>query len=81
MYGPLPDVRTNKTKNVKTIVGDDYELICWDIVSDPSTPNAWIGEEEELKQYVESSSKDGNKINESNSTKRKIDKINHILES
>ena len=65
----------------ETIVGDDYELICWDIVSDPSTPNAWIGEEEELKQYVEISSKDGNKINESNSTKSKIDKINHILES
>ena len=40
---------------VKYMVGDDYELICWDVVSDPSTPNAWISNnEEELRQYVES---------------------------
>ena len=24
------------------VVGDDYELICYDVVSDPSTHNAWI---------------------------------------
>ena len=40
----------------QTIVGDDFELICWDIVSDPSTPGAFItmNGEEELQQYVES---------------------------
>lgn len=39
----------------KTIVGDDYELVCWDCVSQPSTPNAWIEmEKEKLKPYVES---------------------------
>ena len=39
----------------KYMVGNDYELICWDVVSDPSTPNAWIStNEEELQQYVES---------------------------
>ena len=38
----------------KYIVGDDFELICWDVVSDPSTPGAWIGNSpEELQQYVE----------------------------
>ena len=38
----------------KYMVGDDYELICWDVVSDPSTPNAWIStNEEELQRYVE----------------------------
>lgn len=38
----------------KYMVGDDYELICWDVVSDPSTPNAWIStNREELQQYVE----------------------------
>ena len=36
-------------------VGDDYEIVCWDVVSDPSTPGAWIGKnEEELTQYLES---------------------------
>ena len=39
----------------KYIVGDDFELICWDVVTDPSTPGAWISENpEELQQYVES---------------------------
>ena len=39
----------------KYIVGDDFELICWDAVSDPSTPGAWIGKSAgELQQYVES---------------------------
>lgn len=26
-------------------VSDDYEIVCWDVVSDPSTPNAWIAPE------------------------------------
>lgn len=36
-------------------VADDYEIVCWDVVSDPSTPNAWITPENEIpKQYIES---------------------------
>ena len=31
-------------------VGDDYEIVCWDIVSDPSTPEAWIAPEGQIKQ-------------------------------
>ena len=58
-------------------VGDDFELICWDVVSDPSTPNAWIGDPQELQQYIES--------NESHKTKvglnEKINKLNNILNS
>ena len=39
----------------KMIVGDDLELICWDVVSDPSTPNAWISSSyDELAPFVES---------------------------
>lgn len=36
-------------------VADDYEIVCWDVVSDPSTPGAFISVNgnEELKQYVE----------------------------
>jgi hypothetical protein len=37
------------------IVGDDFELICWDVVSDPSTPGAFISTNAaDLQQYVES---------------------------
>ena len=57
----------------QTIVGDDFELICWDIVSDPSTPGAYIGRKEELTQYVEEKSNEKKAVNE------KLDKINKIL--
>lgn len=38
------------------IVGDDYEIVCWDFVSDPSTPQAWVaGPGEEVNpMWVES---------------------------
>jgi hypothetical protein len=37
------------------IVGDDLELIGWDDVLEPSTSNAWIGNDmSELQQYIES---------------------------
>lgn len=58
------------------IVGDDFELICWDVVSDPSTPGAWMGDEYELKQYVEST-----KSTKNNIISEKINKINNILQS
>ena len=35
-------------------VGDDFELVCWDVVSEPSTPGSWVSDSyENLKQYVE----------------------------
>lgn len=38
----------------KMIVGDDFELICWDVVSDPSTPGSWIAKNKEsLQVYIE----------------------------
>jgi hypothetical protein len=62
------------------IVGDDFELICWDVVSDPSTPNAYItlDGDEGLIPYIENKKVDTNnktKINE------KIEKIKNILNS
>ena len=36
-------------------VADDYEIVCWDVVSDPSTPGAFISTNAaDLQQYVES---------------------------
>ena len=58
------------------VVGDDFELICWDVVADPSTPLAYIGrDEEEIMPYVESKSYKGNSLNE------KVNKIKNILNS
>jgi DNA-binding ferritin-like protein (Dps family) len=36
----------------KYIVGDDYEIICWDFVSDPSTNNAWVDKDKEKLQKL-----------------------------
>lgn len=57
-------------------VGDDFELICFDIVSTPSTPNAFIGaNREELQPYIENTENKKTVVNE------KIDKIKTILNS
>ena len=41
-------------RNGEQIVQDDFEIICWDVVTAPSTPDAWIGRSrEEMKPYVE----------------------------
>lgn len=42
-------------------VQDDFELLCWDLVSVPSTPNAYMTLAES-KQYI--ASKDYSKVNE-----------------
>ena len=59
------------------IVGDDFELICWDVVSDPSTPGAYVGSQEDLMQYVESNTTK----NEKPTINEKINKIKNILNS
>ena len=59
------------------IVGDDFELICWDVVSSPSTPGAYVGKPEELQQYIESNTSNSEK----NSINEKINKIKNILNS
>lgn len=41
-------------RNGEQIVQDDFEIICWDVVTAPSTPDAWIFRNvEETKPYVE----------------------------
>lgn len=38
----------------KFLVQDDFELTCFDVVTDPSTKNAWVGANmSDLKPYVE----------------------------
>lgn len=65
-------------RNGMLYVENDFELICWDAVSQPSTPNAWIcTSEKEIDLYRENKNND-NKfvINESN----KIDKLDKFME-
>lgn len=55
----------------KAIVQDDFELICWDIVTSPSTPGSWIFTKPEgMKQFSES-------VNEKKPLL--LDKLNNFL--
>lgn len=60
----------------KLIVGDDYEIICWDVVAQPSTPSAFIGlKDKDIAPYVESKENKGTPITESAQNKfEKFDK-------
>lgn len=61
------------------VVCDDFEIICWDIVVDPSTPGAFIGKEQaELQRFVENdvSTSNFDTVNED-----RISKIEQILNS
>lgn len=49
----------------KLLVQDDFELTCWDLVTDPSTPGSFINpKKEKLNQYIESKVNRKEKINE-----------------
>lgn len=62
----------------KLIVGDDYELVTWDIVSDPSTPNAWIVNKGEIPSiYIESDNGSGKPMIDERI--KKLDNFNNWL--
>lgn len=42
-----------KTIQGKNYVQDDFELVCFDLVSSPSTPNAYLFPEEQQKQVMQ----------------------------
>lgn len=48
-----------KEVNGKNIVQEDFEIICWDIVTSPSTPGSWMFKNHEAaKPFTESVEKD-----------------------
>lgn len=72
LNGYLIGVSSRGVGSVKTapggivLVDDDFSLICWDVVLEPSTPGAYIGKSEQsLRQYVEN--------NQLKQQKRRID--------
>jgi hypothetical protein len=57
----------------KNIVQDDFELICWDVVTSPSTPGSWIYNEEPSREQQMSESKENKDKN------LLIDNLNNFL--
>ena len=48
-------------ENGKNVVQEDFELICWDIVTSPSTPGSWIYNEKPNREQQMSETKNNNK--------------------
>lgn len=60
-----------KQINGDQIVQDDFEIICWDVVTSPSTPGSWMFKnQEEAKPFTESTKEKSNLL---------IDNINKFL--
>jgi len=52
-------------KDGQQIVQDDFEIICWDVVTAPSTPGSWIlNSREEAQPFIENTIKDKSTIKE-----------------
>lgn len=57
------------------IVEDDYDIICWDVVCEPSTPNAFIkANRSELQAFIESKEN-----NSSTPLNEKLSRMENIL--
>lgn len=51
--------------NGHQLVQDDFEMICWDVVTAPSTPGSWIvGQKEDLGRFTENELRTGSMLNE-----------------
>lgn len=65
-----------KEEDGKNVVQSDFELICWDIVTSPSTPGSWISTEKtDLKPFMENTENNKTSINENSL----LDSINKFL--
>ena len=67
-----------KKEDGQTIVEDDFQLICFDMVSDPSTPGAYLAPEKNYRSVGVTMAMAENKIVEKNS---KLQRINETLDS
>jgi hypothetical protein len=68
-----------KNENGKNVVQDDFELICWDIVTSPSTPGSWIStSEKDLTSFMESTKDNKTKLISENDSDL-LDSLNKFL--
>ena len=69
-----------KNINGKNIVQDDFELVCYDIVSSPSTPGAYIFSDlDERSKYVESVDEPSNGDISNDRMKKLMGNLNNFL--
>lgn len=69
-------VGTVEDKFGQLVVGDDLELICWDVVCEPSTPGAYISDNmENLGQFMENDNSKNGKM----TVEEKFSRLNRIL--
>jgi len=67
------------------VVQEDYSLITWDVVPNPSTPEAWLGEAEQIMNYSQyfnektEKSEETTENLEENEKNQEVDKINTEL--
>ena len=64
-----------KQKNGVTLVEDDFQLICFDMVSEPSTPGAYLSPSKQQGRTININPQIGQYINESSEKKNKIDSL------
>mgnify|MGYP003631945020 CR=1 FL=1 len=65
-----------KQEGGKNVVQSDFELICWDIVTSPSTPGAWVStDKSDLKTFTESTVNKKSNISENTL----LDKLNKLI--
>lgn len=74
-------IGTLKQVNGKNLVQNDFELICWDIVSSPSTPGSYLyWNPEDMKRYDEVLPNSDSKPDSTNSSQSAMmDKLNKFL--
>jgi len=69
-----------KNENGKNVVQDDFELICWDIVTSPSTPGSWIStSEKDLTSFMESTKENKDNLISENNPSDLLDSLNKFL--
>jgi hypothetical protein len=71
----------SETRDDADIVGEDFELICWDIVTDPSTPGAYLYPQINTNgsfDTVESVKKENKNVVRNNELKENLNKIKKI---
>jgi hypothetical protein len=62
------------------VVQDDFELICWDIVTSPSTPGSWIStSEKDLTSFMESTKENKDKLISEDNSSDLLDSLNKFL--
>jgi len=73
-------IGTLKKVSGKNVVQDDFELICWDAVSTPSTPGSYLYKElEDFGKYDEVLPSAKDEIEESSSSNAFLDKLRNFL--